>query len=189
MAKQLPEDECMAVSAEIRELLNLRDNKGRRVWTQATLGAACGVSQEAIRKACIPSGVWPTVREGILKVTEQSPAALVAKHGRLVTGWPEPPTAVSAAPLFSTPSSSASYPTSNSDRLAAQNVIAALEKDGFHREDAKRAVADLLFDGGKWDSEADLYRQARADLETKSSGKKLRNLAAQPVQPSRRKSR
>lgn len=188
MPKQLPEDECVAVSAEIRELLELRDSKGRRLWTQASLGAACGVSQEAIRKACIPAGVWPTVRDGILKVTEQSAAALIGKHERLQGELPARAPAVSAARLFTTvDNGKVSSPAVGDARLIALNVIAALEKDGFQREDAKRAVSDLLFDGGNWESEADLYRQARADLATKRSGRKLRGLAPDASPTSRRK--
>lgn len=67
--KQVPEPERTAISQEIRRLLSERDDDGKRVWSQESLGAAAGgLSQESIRRALKPSGVGPAVRDGILKV-------------------------------------------------------------------------------------------------------------------------
>lgn len=89
--KQVPAHEREAVALEIQELLDERGPDGRRVWSQARLGAALdGLSQETIRRAVHESGVTPAVRDGLLKLLRVDIDKLIQKHkGRT----PKPPVA------------------------------------------------------------------------------------------------
>jgi hypothetical protein len=83
--KQVPPEERAAISAEISRLLDERDASGRKRWSQASLGTACGgLSQEAIRRAASsPDGVGPAVRSGILKLVGKPIERLIADHVHL----------------------------------------------------------------------------------------------------------
>src|SRR5688572_17274908 len=91
--KQVPSAERLAVSFEIRQLLNERDEYGRRKWSQARLGEALGgLSQETIRRAVTQAGVTPAVRDGLLALQKTTMPDLLKKHlleadaaGRLIS--------------------------------------------------------------------------------------------------------
>lgn len=72
MAKKVPEDERIVIAERVRSLLATETPTGAQKWTQSSLGKACGVSQETIRRALEPAGVTPAVRAGILGVTGKS---------------------------------------------------------------------------------------------------------------------
>jgi hypothetical protein len=86
MAKKVPEEERIAIAAQVRELLSTeeeidaRPGSFRRVWTQASLGLACGVAQETLRRSIEPTGVTPAVRAGILKISRLSIDELMKRH-------------------------------------------------------------------------------------------------------------
>ena len=80
--KKVPAAERAAVAAEIQELLGLRDEYGRRLWSQARLGEALGgLSQETIRRATTETGVTAAVRDGLLRHLKTTMPALLEKHG------------------------------------------------------------------------------------------------------------
>jgi hypothetical protein len=86
MAKRVPEEERIAVAQELKQLLSTESGREgepetfRRLWTQASLGKACGVSQETLRRALEPSGVTPAVCAGLLKLKECSMDELLERH-------------------------------------------------------------------------------------------------------------
>jgi hypothetical protein len=83
--KQVPPEERIVITAEINRLLDERDASGRKRWSQASLGTACGgLSQEAIRRAASsPDGVGPAVRAGILKLVGKPIEQLIVDHVHL----------------------------------------------------------------------------------------------------------
>lgn len=83
--KRVPWDLRVAVSAEVRRLLSMRDAKsGEWSYTQESLGEAMGISQEAVRKAQHPDGVIPRVKDGVLRLTEMSVEELLEYHRPLI---------------------------------------------------------------------------------------------------------
>jgi hypothetical protein len=142
----VPEPERLAVAAEIASLLKQRDRMGRRVWTQASIGEACGgLSQQMIFVAQDPDGVGPNVRDGVLRLTGLSIAQLLRKHG---ISPEEPPVARVYEPA---PVPAASAEAGRGDPQAAEGmsslrrVIRALQEDGYEPAAVKLAVAELVF--------------------------------------------
>jgi hypothetical protein len=170
----VPESERRAVAAEIALLLKQRDKMGRRVWTQASIGEACGgLSQQMIFIAQEPDGVGPNVRDGVLRLTGLSTAQLLKKHGIPAEEPPvartyERPAAAPAEPERSNP-----HPGEGMTNL--RRVIRALQDDGYDAAAVKLAVADLVFGDEitpdpTWDA-LDVYRRARARLERDAAKK------------------
>lgn len=83
--KQVPEEQRVAVTVLLIDLLEQRDEFGRRKWSQERLGAKLGgLSQETIRRALVPSGVAPAVRDGLLAFLETDVAGLLQRRNSLM---------------------------------------------------------------------------------------------------------
>ncbi len=97
--KRVAAEERIAVAAELRRLLASDDADGKRLWTQASLGSACKVSQETLRQAMKPDGVTPKVLRGLVALVGCSVAQLVAAHAGQIerARYAEPNTLESAA--------------------------------------------------------------------------------------------
>jgi hypothetical protein len=63
--KQVHESARKLLARRITELLDERDNNGKKKLTQAKLGQLLGVSQEAARRARDPNGVTPAIVNGM----------------------------------------------------------------------------------------------------------------------------
>ncbi len=123
----------MAIAAKICELLDERDQNGRKVLTQQFLGTAIGVSQEAVRRARNPDGVTPAIVDGINE-----------KYGQAA---PTSPGAPSPAP---TPTRTIELDT-HRDRLW---IRSALEAAGFPRGVASDVALTVQFQGAESPEEA-----------------------------------
>jgi transcriptional regulator with XRE-family HTH domain len=85
MARKVPEDERIIISHRIRNLLFDRDESGKRKWTQASLGAAFGVSQQTIlRSMQNADGVTAAVRDGLLKLLGKTGDELISQHSYIL---------------------------------------------------------------------------------------------------------
>lgn len=148
--KKVPADERAAVAAEIQELLGLRDEYGRRLWSQARLGEALGgLSQETIRRAMTETGVTAAVRDGLLRHLKTTMPALVAKHG-------------------AKPSARVVVPTARYDSREA--AIATHVRYAEHSETAIRTAADAVgvaLHAGDDPGERWWYEQIDAELKRK----------------------
>jgi hypothetical protein len=79
--KRVSLDLRVAISRQIRELLSSTDGEtGERLYTQQSLGAKFGVSQETIRRAQEPDGVTPAIRDAVLQLPGNSVERLLERY-------------------------------------------------------------------------------------------------------------
>ncbi|HET9955908.1 MAG TPA: hypothetical protein VFQ61_15465 [Polyangiaceae bacterium] len=188
--KVLPEAERVAIAAEIRELLALRDQFGRRYWTQASLGEACGgLSQQVIYLAQQPNRVGPAVRDALLQVLKVPMSQLLEKHRPLIDAPEEKSTARKKRgepsgkekgkeqignPRTAPRGGPAPLPARVLlDPLEAyRKVMEALQEDGYEQNDIRLVLAQVAFEftespsiPGTAEDILRVYRAARGMLE------------------------
>jgi hypothetical protein len=125
--KLVDRDECEAVSHVVRRMLDEKDERGKRVWSQARLGDLFNVSQEAVRRAMDPNGVGPAVRDGVFS------AMGAASHAELTGLLRDGALVPKRAPL-------------HQQREGWQEAVAALVDDGWELRRAKEVVGSILLD-------------------------------------------
>jgi len=69
-----------AVALQVLRLLREETPAGKKRWTQSSLGAAIGLSQETVRRAMTPNGVTPAVVEGISALVGLTPEQIMEKY-------------------------------------------------------------------------------------------------------------
>jgi hypothetical protein len=79
--RQVPPEERRAIARGLAHLLTIRDDSGRKKWSQSRLGEKVGLSQESIRRALAPSGVGPTIRDQAPILFGMTIAEIVERYG------------------------------------------------------------------------------------------------------------
>jgi hypothetical protein len=138
--KKVPLKDRIAISSALRDLLDQRDDFGRKKYSQHALGVMLGVSQESARRALVPDGVGPAILDAAPAVLGMSLEEIKAKYtsDRPLQQSFSMPLALALGELCrESPDRAADF------SLAAFSIVAFHEPEKLTKDIAKRLILEI----------------------------------------------